>query len=472
MKKFVKNYEENVKTLNCIFRIEENFDLKEREIIIGGRKSKLYFVDAFCKDEILEEILKVLLRLEEKEVDSVENTGDFCSKFINYTEAKVESDVNLTVTDVLSGPAALIIDGFEQAIIIDAKKFPLRSLEEPENDKVLVGSHDGFTETVIVNSALIRRRIRDPDLCFLGMKVGKKSKTDIALCYLNSIVDKKVLDKLKKKIEKIEINTLSMSQQSFVESLLPKQVYNPFPKVRYTERPDAAAASIAEGNIIILVDNSPTAIIVKTSFFEFFQDSNDFYFSPVVGSYLRFVRILVFMLSVILTPTWYLLVKNPAYIPTWLDFIKIEEPTQVPIFAQLIAIELIVDMLKLASVNTPQPLSNSFSMIGALILGEFAVTANWFLPEIILYMAFVAIANFTQSSFELGYSMKFTRIAIILLTSFFNIWGYILGFVIMFIVLATTKTLTGRNYLYPLIPFDKKAFFSLIVRNPINKSKN
>ncbi len=472
MKKFVENYEENIKTLNAIFRIEENFDLKEREIIIGGRKAKLYFVDAFCKDEMLEEILKVLLRLEKEEVDSVKSTNDFCSKFINYTEAKVESDVDSAVTDVLSGPAALIIDGFEQAIIIDAKKFPLRSLEEPENDKVLIGSHDGFTETVIVNSALIRRRIRDPNLSFFGMKVGKKSKTDIALCYLNNIVDKKVLNNLKKRIEKIEINTLSMSQQSFVESLLPKQVYNPFPKVRYTERPDAAAASIAEGNIIILVDNSPTAIIVKTSFFEFFQDSNDFYFSPVVGSYLRFVRTLVFTLSVILTPTWYLLVKNPEFIPQWLSFIKIDEPTQVPIFAQLIAIELIVDMLKLASVNTPQPLSNSFSMIGALILGEFAVTANWFLPEIILYMAFVAIANFTQSSFELGYAMKFTRITVILLTRFFNFWGYIAGFVLMLVILATTKTLTGRNYLYPLIPFDKKALFSLIVRKSISKSKN
>ena len=227
-----------------------------------------------------------------------------------------------------------------------------------------------------------------------------------------------------------------------------------------------------KGNIIILVDNSPAAIIVKTSFFEFFQDSNDYYFPPVIGTYLRFVRVIVFSLSVLLTPTWYLLVDNPSYIPDWLSFIRIEEQAKIPVLAQIIAIELIVDMLKLASINTPQSLSNSFSVIGALILGEFAVGADWFLSEVILYMAFVAIANFTQPSFELGYAMKFSRITVIILTALFGLWGYIAGYLAMILMIVTTKTLAGRNYLYPLIPFDKKAIRSLAVRRSITNSKN
>ncbi len=472
MKKLSKNYTENIKTFDNILRLDVNFDLIGRELFFGSRNAKMYFVDAFCKDEILEKMLEYLTRLEDFQVDTVKTTREFCSRFITYTETDVESDVDTIVSSILSGTLALIVEGFNEAIMIDARTYPVRSLDEPDNDKVLRGSHDGFTETIVFNSALIRRRIRVPELTFYAMHVGERSKTDIALCYLENEVDKKLLNNLKKRIEKIKVNSLAMSQQSFVESMLTKQFYNPFPKVRYTERPDAAAASISEGNIVILIDNSPTAIIVKTSFFEFFQDSNDYYFSPMIGSYLRFVRMFVFSLSIIVTPVWYLLVKNPEFIPEWLSFIRIEEQTQVPILAQIIAIELIVDMLKLASINTPQSLSGSFSVIGALILGEFAVSAKWFLPEVILYMAFVAIANFTQPSFELGYAMKFSRMLVIILTAFLNFKGFFAGFILVLILIATTKTLEGRKYLYPIIPFNAKAISNLLVRKSINKSRN
>ncbi len=472
MKNISMNYDETIGFLDDTLHIERNFDLIGREMVIGGRRSKMYFVDAFCKDEILEKMLEYLTRLEEKQIKHIKNTRDFCSHFITYTETDVESSTDTIVTAVLSGTLALIIEGFNQAIMIDARTYPVRSLDEPDNDKVLRGSHDGFCETIVFNTALIRRRIRTPELTFFAMKAGKKSKTDIALCYLDNMVDKKLLESLKRRINKIDVNSFNMSQQSLVESLIPKQFYNPFPKVRYTERPDAAAACINEGNIIILIDNSPAAIIVRTSFFEFFQDSNDYYFSPVIGSYLRFVRMFVFALSILLTPTWYLLVENPSFIPEWLSFIRINEPTGVPVLAQIITIEVIIDMLKLASINTPQSLSSSFSVIGALILGEFAVGAGWFLPEVILYMAFVAIANFTQPSFELGYAMKFSRIGVIILSALFGIWGYIGGFLIMFIMIATTETLAGKTYLYPIIPFDRKAISSLLLRRSITRSKN
>ena len=472
MEKISKNYTDNINSLDSVLRVSENFDLIAREMYIGGRNAKMYFVDAFCKDEILEKMLEYLTRLEPEQINAVRNTREFCSRFITYTETDIESDFETIVSSVLSGTLALVIEGFNHAIMIDARTYPVRSLDEPDNDKVLRGSHDGFTETIVFNTALIRRRIRVPELTFHAMKVGKKSKTDIALCYLDNEVDKKLLENLKKRIENIRVNSLAMSQQSFVESLLTKQFYNPFPKVRYTERPDAAAASISEGNIVILVDNSATAIIVQTSFFEFFQDSNDYYFSPMIGSYLRFVRMVVFSLSILITPVWYLLVENPEFIPDWLSFIRIENQAQIPVLAQILAIELIIDMLKLASINTPQALSGSFSVIGALILGEFAVGAKWFLPEVILYMAFVAIANFTQPSFELGYAMKFSRILIIILTALFNFWGFLAGFLITLLLIATTKTLEGRKYLYPIIPFNAKALSNLLIRKSINKSKN
>ena len=261
---------------------------------------------------------------------------------------------------------------------------------------------------------------------------------------------------------------MTMNQESLAECLIKPKWYNPFPKVRYSERPDAVAASVLEGSIAILVDNSPSVMILPTSIFDFVQDTNDYYFPPLIGTYLRTVRMLVFLLTLILTPTWYLLMINPQWIPSWLEFIQIEEPNQVPILAQLLMIEFIIDGLKLASLNTPSVLSNSFSVVGALILGDFAVQAKWFVPEVVLFMAFVAIANFTQPSFELGYAFKLFRVVILVLTALFNIWGYIAGLLLMLLILICSKTISGRGYLYPLLPFNAQAFSRLLVRRRIN----
>ena len=260
-----------------------------------------------------------------------------------------------------------------------------------------------------------------------------------------------------------------MSQESVIECLVRKQKWNPFPKVRYTERPDAASASIAEGSIILFVDNSPAAMIVPTGFFDFLQDTNDYYFPPCVGTYLRFVRGLIFGLALLLAPVWFLLIKNPDYIPEWLNFIKIKEYYSMPIIAQLLIIEVVIDALKLASLNTPNALSNSFSVIGALVLGDLAVSAELFSSEVVLIMAFVAIANFAQPSFELGYAFKLSRVFIVVVTAIFNLWGFIAGLVIVMLVIAFTVTVTGRGYLHPLIPFNAKAISRLIIRQSISK---
>lgn len=263
-----------------------------------------------------------------------------------------------------------------------------------------------------------------------------------------------------------------MSQQSLIECLVPKQRLNPFPKVRYTERPDAAAASILEGSIVILTDNSPAAMIVPSGIFDFLQDTNDFYMSPLIGSYLRIVRMIIFALTLLLVPTWFLLIQNPEYIPEWLNFIRIEEEINMPIVFQLLVVEIVIDALRLASINTPNALNSSFAVVGALVLGEFAVSAGWFVAEVVLYMAFVAISNFAQPSFELGYAFKLLRMMLIVLTALFNFWGYLAGLAIIALEVAFNKTVTGQSFLYPLIPFNAKALSNLLLRRPINIKNN
>lgn len=465
---FSDDFYKNEKMLDDYFKVDKNYDVVNTRFHVTKREAKLYYIDGFVNNEISERVMNFMMSTPERIEDGTTPEA-FAQSVVPYIEMDISDDLNTISKVVYSGALLMIVDGFSTAFLIKARNYPRRSVQEPDNDKVLRGAHDGFVEALLINTALIRRRIRDRDLVMEVHEAGKRSRTDIAICYLESKADEKTVKMLRKKIEKIDVNTLSMSQESLIESFIKKQIFNPFPKVRYTERPDSAAACIAEGSIIVLVDNSPAAMIIPTSFFEFLQDTNDYYFPPIVGTYLRFIRVLIFGLALLLSPTWYLLVSNPSYIPEWLSFITIKEYYTIPIIVQLLIIEVVIDTLKLASLNTPNALSNSFSVIGALVLGDLAVTAKLFSSEVVLFMAFVAIANFAQPSFELGYAFKLSRIFILVLTAAFSIWGYAAGVIIVLLQMFFTKTVTGRGYMYPLIPFNAKTLSRLLIRHPISK---
>ena len=467
MKTFTDSYTRNLDMINSGFRIPESFDIIVKRLEIGKKRATFYCIDGFLKDEMLEKLMEYLTKISEDEMNEISDADSFVDKKITYIEASAEQDFEKFSVLILSGAVGLIIEGFSKAIIIDSRTYPARTVQEPESDKVLRGSHEGFVETIIFNTALIRRKIRNTNLTMKAFQIGSESKTDVVLCYLEDTVDRKQLKILTDKLNSIEVGSLSMSQESLKECLIRNQWWNPFPRVRYTERPDAASACIYDGNIIILTDGSPSAMIIPTGIFDFVQDINDYYFPPVIGSFLRLIRSAVFSLSMLLIPIWYLITEYHVHLPDFLKFMLIEEPNTVPIIAQLLIVEFVIDTLRLASLNTPSALSNSFSVVGALVLGEFAVRSGWFVSEVVLFMAFVAISNFTQPSFELGYAIKMSRTFILILSGLFKIWGFIAGVIIVFLVIATTKTVDGYTYLYPIIPFNGKALKSLIVRKQI-----
>ena len=461
-------FETDVKLLDDTLGGGRNYEISGRELRIGGRRAHLYFLDGYGKDDVIERILAFLLSLTEQQLRSVKDMDDFASRFGTYGETGTEQNLDAIVTSILLGKCALLLEGMERVMLFDAKAYPTRGVEEPSDGKVLRGSHDGFTEVVKKNSALIRRRIRDPRLVMENHRVGERSQADVVLCYLDDRVDREALGQIRERLDKIDVYSISMGQESIAEAMHRPQWFNPFPRVRYTERPDAAAASVMEGSIILMVDNSPSVMILPTSFFDFMQETNDYYFPPLVGTYLRMVRFFVFLASLVITPVWYLAMMNPEHIPSWLAFIGIEEPNGVPLLLQLLLLELIVDLLKLASLNTPDVLSNSFSMLGALILGDFAVRANWLVPEVLVYIAFVTIASFAQPSFELGYAFKLMRVVLLILSALFSVWGFLGGLVLMAVLIATTRPLAG-HYLYPLYPFNWKALKHLLLRQPISR---
>ena len=467
MSDFNKSYKENVKIISKKLRLGESYDIILKKIKLADREASLFCLDGFLKDEMLEKNLEYFTKLTAEDINKANTAQKFVDSYTTYVEANVVDTCDKFITFVLSGAVGMIVEGFSEAVIIDSRTYPARTVEEPESDKVLRGSHEGFVETIIFNTALIRRKIRNTNLTIKSYQIGTKSKTDITVCYLEDVVDRKQLDIITKKLESIEVKSLPMSHESLRECLMPTQVWNPFPKVRYTERPDAAAACIYDGNVVILTDGSPTAMIFPTGIFDFIQDINDFYFAPVIGSLLRFIRVLVFSLSMVFIPIWYLLIQYEEILPDAIKFMLIEEKNSVPIVLQLLIVEFVIDTLRLASVNTPSALSSSFSVVGALVLGEFAIRSGWFVSEVVLFMAFVAISNFTQPSYELGYAIKISRTIILILTAFFKIWGFAAGLILVMLVVSFTKTISGYTYLYPLIPFNKQALKKLIFRHQI-----
>lgn len=463
---FTTDYNTNLQIISDALRSDQSFDLVKRDLIIADRKAALFFIDGLLKDDITEKILEFFYKNVKSE--NFKSALYFAQSAVPYVEVEVTSDLKKISTDVLSGISALIIEDFTEVILLDTRTYPQRSTSEPDNDKVLRGSRDGFVETLINNTALIRRRIRDTNLTVKAYSVGTQSHTDIAVIYMENKVDKKLLANLDKRLKAIDVPSLTMNQQSLVEALYKNLWYNPFPKVKHTERPDTTASAILDGNIVILVDNAPSALLLPTSIFDVLEEADDYYFPPVTGTYLKLARYFITIVTVLITPLWLLALQNPDYCPEFFRFVLLDEPQNIPVFWQLILMEVGIDGLRLAALNTPNSLTTPLSIIGAIALSEFSVESGWVSMEAILYMALVTVANFTQPNFELGYSFKFCRVLLLVLTYIFNVWGFIIAFIINLVLLCTNRTLSSKSYLYPLVPFNGKEFLRKIlrIRNP------
>ena len=469
MRKLSNSYTENVMQMDRLLRVDENFDMLKKLVRVGGDELTFYYLDGFVKDAVMQ---KLMLSLSGQDGICPEKSAgeaaafEFMRSYVVYVETEITESLDAMITAVMSGGTLMLGSRFGSfAILIDSRSYPARGTTEPQNDRVMRGPRDGFVETLISNTALIRRRIRDTSLTMQYVSVGSESKTDVVLCYMADRADAAYVKKLKERLSSVEVKSLTMGHQSLAESLIRTRWYNPFPKIRITERPDVAAAQIYEGSVILLIDTSPQAMILPTSIFDFLQETNDFYFPPLTGSYVRAVRHIIFWLTLFLVPVWYLMTRYPDAVPSWLAFALPKETGLVPILAQLLIVEFVVDGLKMASMNTPDMLSNSLSVVGGLILGDFAVNLGWLIPEVIILTAFVAIANFSQRSYELGYAFKFLRIMLLILSGIFGFYGFLIGVALVIILLATNKTVNGEcRYLYPLIPFNFKALVTVLLR--------
>ena len=444
-KKVGCSFQENIAYLERVLPVKESFDIVRRDMEIGERAATFYFIDGFTKDESMLKIMDSLFSA--KAEDMPEDGTTFARRHIPYVEVDLVQSFDEVFRNLLSGATCLFIEGYEVCFVIDCRTYPARSVDEPDKDKSLRGSRDGFVETIVFNTALLRRRIRDAHLVMEMTEAGQTSRTDIAICYMKDRVDPELLKNVSSRIEKLQIDDLRMNQQSLAEALFKRKWFNPFPKFKFTERPDTAAACLLEGKIVILVDNSPSAMILPTSIYDMVEEANDYYFPTITRVYLKFSRALITFGTVFLTPVYLLFMQNLEWLPEMFRFTVVQEPVYVPLIFQFLLLELSIDGLRLAAMNTPSMLSTPLSVIAGLVMGEFAVSSGWFNAEIMLGMAFVAVANYTQPNFELGYALKFMRLMLLILTACFNGTGFAVGCVLVVCFLAFNKTLSGRNYL-------------------------
>ncbi|MEH7083765.1 spore germination protein [Neobacillus drentensis] len=442
----------------------KSFDFGVRKLKILKKDVHIYYVNGLCDSRFVIELIEELVEINDHEKLSSDFFKVIENRLINQSVEQATT-LDYIVDKVLSGLVAVVMEGENSAFVVDVRSYPGRQPQEPDTEKVVRGSRDGFVENIILNTALTRRRIRDERLRFEMLKVGERSKSDVALGYLEDVADPDMVNVIRKEIQAIKTDGIPMADKTIEEFIL-KQGWNPFPLVRYTERADIAATHILEGHVVIYVDTSPSVIITPTTYFHHVQHAEEFRESPAMGTFLRWTRFLGVLTSILLLPLWMLFVLEPSLLPERLSFIGPNETTNIPIIVQIFLADFGIEFLRLAAIHTPTPLSTAMGLIAAVLIGQIAISVGLFVPEVILYVAVAGIGSFTTPSYELSVANKIGRLTLLILVSLFHLPGFVIGATVFFLFLVRIRAL-NTPYLWPFLPFEPKGFLQIIVRRAI-----
>lgn len=456
-----KLLDDNIHTIRKRLGVGITFDIGIREMKFAEKDMAIVFCNGLADNDTMITIFEELSKIERAKLGTQPYKKLFHHHFIHLQVVSVNK-MDEAINAVLVGQVAFFIDGYEEAIIIDARKYPIRSPEEPDTERVVRGSRDGFTETLAINTALTRRRIRDEHLRVEVIQIGKRSKTDVGIVYLSDVADMGLVHLIREKLSSIEIDGLPMAEKTIQEFFISKNL-NPFPLVRFTERPDVAAVHLLEGHVLVYVDTSPCVMIMPTTFFYHVQHAEEYRQTPVTGAFLRWVRFFGIFASVFLLPLWYLYIKDPSLLPKELSFIGLKQMGKIDVFVQIILAEIGIDLIRMAAIHTPSPLATAMGLIAALMIGDMAVKVGLFAPEIILYLAISAIGTYATPNYELSLANKLVRVFLLLMIFMFKAPGFVFGTLLVMLLLITTRSL-HTPYFYPFIPFKFKELFTIFVR--------
>ncbi|WP_066192976.1 MULTISPECIES: spore germination protein [Gracilibacillus] len=466
MNSLYHDYETTVKYMHEYLAIEKSFDLIQMDLHYADRRMSLFLVDGLVKDEMLHYLMRFLAELD-KDALAEAPLEKLIKRDIPYVELDVEQDIQKAADLVLAGPTALVVEGIPEIIMIDARTYPVRGPEEPDLERVVRGSRDGFVETIIFNTALTRRKVRDRSLRMEYMSIGRRSKTDVCICYLEDIADPKKVKFLQEHLNRIDTDGLPMAEKT-IEEYLSEKTWNPYPTIRYTERPDTAAEHLYEGHILLMIDGSPSVMITPATFWHHLQHAEEYRQKPFIGVYLRMVRFFAVFASIFLLPFYYLLSTETGLVPESLAFVGPREIGLIPLIVQFLIAEVGIDVLRMAAIHTPSALATALGLVSAIIIGQIAVEVGLFSNEVMLYLAVVVMGTYATPSYELSLANRVTRLMLLLITALFGTKGFVLGSTCYLLYLVHLKTFY-IGYLWPFIPFDAKSFLQVFIRQPVTR---
>lgn len=458
------SYDQNNLYLQDRLQVDKSFDIVNLDLEYAGRKMSMFFIDGFVKDDIMHLLMKLLSKLDSEDLEP-DPLSKLLKTYLPYVELDQLDDLNQVADTVLAGPTALLVEGVNKVIIIDARTYPVRSPGEPDLERVVRGSRDGYVETIVFNTALTRRRVRDRSLRMEYMQIGRRSQTDICICYLEDIADMKRVEDLKSNLGRIDTDGLPMAEKT-VEEYISGRHWNPFPTVRYTERPDTAASHLYEGHILIFIDGSPSVIITPTTYWHHLQHAEEYRQKPLIGAYLRMVRFIAVWASIFILPLYYLFSANPDLLPEGLEFIGPNEMGTIPILLQFIIAEIGIDMLRMAAIHTPTSLATAIGLVAAILIGQVAIEVGLFSYEVILYLAVAAIGTYATPSYELSLANRIVRLFLLIVTASFGVIGYMVGTLLWILYTVRMKSFE-IPYFWPVLPFSFQAFRDVFIRTPI-----
>lgn len=455
---------ENIKTAKELLPIGTSFDFITRNLQIQDTGVYFIGINGLNNQDLLQKVLFQMQRC--TATSPLKDLHDFAAANIGFSQVTLTSEWETIIQNVLSGPCVLFFDGFHEAILLDTRTYPVRGIEEPENEKVIRGSKDGFVETLLFNTNLIRRRIRSKTLTFEILTIGNKSHMDVALAYDSTLADLSFVKNLKDKLNSVNASSLTMGTKSLEELLIPRKWFHPLPATFRTERPDVACSYLMEGYVLLMVDTTPSCIILPCNIFQFTQSPEDYYKSPLIGNYIRFFRFICFFLSLLLLPSFLLLAASPSLLPTGINLLPTGTLSPLRLFIYVLFAELLLDLFKYSSSHAPGGFSGAFSIVGGLLIGDVAISLNWANKEIIFYAAATLLASLGLGNIDLSDAVRMYRLILILLTGFFQFPGFIAGLGLVLLSIITTPGFLKKSYFWPLFPLDWNALKTLLFRYP------
>lgn len=463
--KIARDIDININYLKDLLGVGETFDIIFREYKIGRIRGASFSVNGMTNDVLLQGVFRDMLVLNQEEL-SINTIQKLFYSHATHSQVKLVDNMHDALISMLSGELIFFVDKEEQVLVFDARNYPIRSPEESNIEKVTRGSRDSFVETLPFNTTLIRRRLRDPNLRFEIVKVGARSQADVAIAYIKDIVNPSLVETVKRRLNNITIDGVPMAEKAVEEFIVGGNRWNPLPRVRYTERPDVVAVHLLEGHVCLIIDTTPHIMILPTTFWHHVQHAEEYHQNPLIGSYLRLIRLFGVFISLVLPPLWLALVLQSHILPEFLAFLGPRDPGIIPLGLQFILAEIGVELVRMATIHVPSAQSTALGFIGSFMLGEFATKVGLFGNEVIFYTAIAAVGAFATPSVELSMAVRFFRLILLVLVLFFKLPGFIIGIIMISLIMAMTKSF-DYPYLWPLLPFNYKAMKDVLFRLPM-----